>query len=184
MSTSYPWYQTVSDGSLRQGDIFVGFPVFVPNVDSAAIDEFISGKSKVDIDGKRLEMDVIVASQSCDLENNKVKSVVICPVWSLDHIKKVFHWEDDRLENIRKGRQHSWHLVNRSDDPNAEISVVEFRRVYTTTKEILSAFTVKKGSHMRLLPPYREQFSQAFGRYFMRVALPEDIPSFEQPEAV
>jgi hypothetical protein len=28
------------------------------------------------------------------------------------------------------------------------------------------------------MPPYREHLSQAFARYFMRVGLPSDIPSF------
>ena len=35
------------------------------------------------------------------------------------------------------------------------------------------------GWRIRLLPPYRELLSQAFARFFMRVGLPVDIPSFK-----
>ena len=31
---------------------------------------------------------------------------------------------------------------------------------------------------LRLLPPYREHLSQSFARFFMRVGLPIDTPSF------
>jgi hypothetical protein len=33
-------------------------------------------------------------------------------------------------------------------------------------------------TRLRLLPPYREHLSQSFARFFMRVGLPVDIPSF------
>lgn len=184
MSSSYPWYESISDGTLRQGDIFFDFPVFVAKADATVMKKYLSGVSKVNFGGTVLKMNVIVASQSCDLEHDKVKTVILCPVWDLDHVRDKFDWDDEKLENVRTGRENNWHLVNKSDDPEAEMSVIEFRRVYTTTKKMLTMFAEKNGSHVRLMPPYREHFSQAFGRYFMRVALPNDIPTFEQPGTV
>jgi len=34
----------------------------------------------------------------------------------------------------------------------------------------------KRGERLRLLPPHREQLSQAFARFFMRVDLPIELP--------
>jgi hypothetical protein len=34
-------------------------------------------------------------------------------------------------------------------------------------------------SHFLLRSPYLEHFSQTFARYFMRVGLPSDIPSYK-----
>ena len=184
MSNSYPWYESVSDGTLRQGDIFFDFPVFVAKADAAIMRKYLSGESKVNFGGTVLKMNVIVASQSCDLEHDKVKTVILCPIWDLDHVRDKFDWDDEKLENVRTGRENNWHMVHESDDPKAAISVVEFRRVYTTTKKMLLMFVEENDSHARLMPPYREHFSQAFGRYFMRVALPIDIPTFEQSKAV
>ena len=182
MSSYYPWYQSVADGTLRQGDIFFDFPVFVAKADAAVMQKYLSGQSNVNFGGTVLKMNVIVASQSCDLEHDKVKTVVLCPIWDLDHVRNIFGWDDEKLENVRTGRENNWHLVDKSDDPAAVMSIIEFRRVYTTTKKMLMMFADNAGSHVRLLPPYREHFSQAFGRYFMRVALPEDIPTFNPPE--
>jgi hypothetical protein len=183
MPRDYPWYESVTDPTLRQGDIFFDFPVFVAKADASVMKQYLSGKSKVNFGGTVLKMDVVVASQSCDLDHDKVKTVILCPIWDLNHVREKFNWDDEKLENVRTGRENNWHMVHASDDPAAEMSVIEFRRVYTTTKKMLMVFAEKNGSHVRLMPPYREHFSQSFGRYFMRVALPIDIPTFAQPEA-
>lgn len=86
MSIEYPWYESVSDGTLRQGDIFFDFPVFVAKADATVMRRYLSGDSKVNFGGTVLKMNVIVASQSCDLEHDKVKSVILCPIWALNHV--------------------------------------------------------------------------------------------------
>ena len=57
-------------------------------------------------------------------------------------------------------------------------TLVEFSRLFMTSRESLQEFAKSKDSRPRLNPPYREHLSQAFARYFMRVGLPSDIPSF------
>ena len=62
----YPWYEIVRDQSLEQGDILRDFEIldmnkaFSPDVD--------------DYDVVLQTMDVIVLTQSCDIEQNKARS--------------------------------------------------------------------------------------------------------------
>lgn len=58
-------------------------------------------------------------------------------------------------------------------------SIVNFQRVYSIKKELLVEHTQSINQRLRLQPPYREHFSQAFARFFMRVGLPHDLRSFE-----
>ena len=56
--------------------------------------------------------------------------------------------------------------------------MVDFRNVYGVPFGFLEELSASRGERLRLLPPYREHLSQAFARFFMRVGLPTDIPSF------
>ncbi len=38
----------------------------------------------------------------------------------------------------------------------------------------------QRGKRLRLLSPYKEKLAQSFAYYYMRVALPNDIPRFEK----
>ncbi|MBE0478052.1 hypothetical protein IBX65_02895 [Candidatus Aerophobetes bacterium] len=58
-------------------------------------------------------------------------------------------------------------------------TVVDFRSVYSVAFDFIVELAEKRGKRLRLLPPYREHLSQAFARFFMRVGLPMDIPSFK-----
>ncbi len=177
MATDFPWYEIVTDDSLRQGDIFSGYPLLYPDAPPDFIEIYLQGESLPDVPVVPISSSVIIVTQSCDLENKDVDTVVLCPLWSRDEVEKEYGWRKDKLNNIRKGREYQWHMINSSDNPDTEISIVEFQRIYTTSKPALSAFAEKTKQHIRLLPPYREHFSQAFARYFMRVALPDDIPA-------
>lgn len=178
MTSKFPWYEIVSDGSLQQGDIFSDFPVFLPEVSSKAVEDYVEGRPLPDIPIDPIKVSVIVVTQSCDLENKDVETVVLCPIWSATEMKSKFKWGTGKLNNVRKGREFPWHIIKESGSPKLESSIVEFQRIFTTTRQTLEIFDSKKGSHIRLLPPYRENFSQAFARYFMRIALPDEIPPF------
>jgi hypothetical protein len=60
----------------------------------------------------------------------------------------------------------------------SDVSVVDFRRVYSLPLDYFREFAARAGDRVRLLPPYREHIAQAFARFFMRVGLPVDIPPF------
>jgi hypothetical protein len=136
----------------------------------------------------------IVMSQACDLENEKVTNVILCPIHPEDALRP--EWERDMtaanqkptdkawksfLKNLRDGRV--WNLALLEGRPAADAvtpsvprQVVDFQLIYTLPRTFLTVVAgLNPGTRLRLLPPYREHLSQAFARYFMRVGLPEDI---------
>jgi hypothetical protein len=179
----YPWYARVTDAHILQGDIFDGYPVFEPVVTVSDIADAVAGKeSATDIPIKVKMMNVIVLSQSCDLENAKIDSVILCPIWTINDAEASFGTSStevaNRKEQIRRGVEPAMHMLNSDTSIGVPISLVEFKRIYTTPKKALQATANSAGARTRLLPPYREHLSQAFARYFMRVGLPTDIPKF------
>ncbi len=68
-------------------------------------------------------------------------------------------------------------LADAGDGRNA--LVVDFRQIYSLPVAYLRRHAGGLGSRWRLQSPYREHFSQAFARFFMRVGLPTAIPSFK-----
>jgi len=175
---SYPWYQLVDGTSLEQGDILEGCPVFSP-APELAHDFDKLGEPPPEFDYKHL--DVIVMTQSCDLENDKAEEVLLCPVWTqVDYnegqLSKAENWE-----LARKGRFPAYHVLNECllPDFTRDHRIVAFRSVYTMPLAFLRERARAAGSRVRLLPPYREHLAQAFARFFMRIGLPVDIPKFK-----
>ena len=171
----YPWYTVVQGDDLEQGDILESCPVFVPPAD---LDVTINTPNLV---FEWQERDLIVMTQSCDLgkgHEGKTEDVLLCAVWKRSELPPSLS-KDSEMENARKGRFPALHVLAASALPNfeREVRVVDFKRVYS----LPVAFVRKRasgGQRLRLLPPYREHLSQSFARYFMRVGLPIDIPSF------
>ena len=178
MSEEFPWYSVVDGNSLEQGDIFTELPVFVPDVSSELIEEASVEGATPNVPFDTISIDVIVVTQSCDLENDKIDTVILCPIWQIDDLRRVPGFGKDRLESMRKGNDPAWHLINKFDEPERAISAVEFKRIHTIPKQALQNFAAKQDVRVRLRPPYREHLSQSFARYFMRVGLPVGIPSF------
>lgn len=169
-----PWYETITDSThILQGDIIDSCPIYIP-------------LSKKEIKKKRKkilvkEFNIIIMSQSCDLENPKVKLVIVCPVHNLSVFEKTnsFFASDKGKENLRRGNNPGYHLLDESSIEGhiSEYKVVDFRNVYAVPKETLLEL-IEKEERIRLVSPYREHLSQAFARFFMRVGLPSDIPPF------
>jgi len=68
-------------------------------------------------------------------------------------------------------------LADAGDGRNA--LVVDFRQIFSLPVPYLRKHAASLGSRWRLQSPYREHFSQAFARFFMRVGLPAAIPAFK-----
>jgi hypothetical protein len=127
------------------------------------------------------EIDAIVISHSCDLveAHEKVSEVVLCAVWRCAEVPG--HLATPKgMEDARRGNLPSYHMLAPCDlaGLESEVSVVDFRRVYSLPLSYVREFAATVGDRVRLLPPYREHLSQAFARFFMRVGLPLDIPPF------
>lgn len=175
MTESYPWYALASGPGLVQGDILYRCPVLVPASeipeDSVADEDLLLGEV--------LTYDVLVMSQSCDLEQEKLDLVLVCPHWDI----KEFTSQNDYLkskrgkEDLKRGNLPGYHLLGKCELAGweKEARVVDFRSVYSLPYEFLKNLAEKRGERLRLLPPYREHLSQAFARFFMRVGLPVQV---------
>jgi hypothetical protein len=177
----YQWYKDIPvNSSIEQGDIIEKCNILVPNEQhyQAILEERENEIPPVDI----MQIDGIVLSQSCDIENEKIDSIIVCPIWSLKKFitKGNFFSGSRAREDLRQGKFPEYHLLQRFEGdglPN-DFYFVDFHRIYSVPKKFVEAI-IKHKPHKRLLPPYREHLSQSFARYFMRVGLPVDIPKDE-----
>jgi len=117
-------------------------------------------------------------SQTCDITNEKIDSIILCPIIPLKNID-IFQSSKER-ETLRRGNSPAYHLLNKFQTVTLpeDYYVVSFYHIYSVPKKFIEAI-VKNQVRKRLLPPYREHLSQSFARYFMRVGLPSDISSVE-----
>jgi len=171
MSTSerYEWYKVVKDNTLQQGDFFYDCPITMP----------LANPEKEDVEVKVMVYDVVVMSQSCDLEARKVDIVLVCPFFPLSAMKaQGSHFDSSKwLKGVRDGKEPGYHLLNKIpfDGYLQEPFIVEFRNVYGIHLEYLENIARARKDRIRLLPPYKEHLSQSFVRFFMRVGLPIPI---------
>ncbi len=180
----YPWYEFLENSDeIRQGDFIPNCPIFVPptNLNTEEVDQ----GSELDVTMKTLN--AIVLSQSCDLENNKIEIVLVCPYYTLEDFFNGLPLPDrsgngrrKKIESLKQGNLHAYHLLDKDGQHHLEdFSVVDFRNVYGINYEFLRGFSKSISKRQRLLPPYREHLSQAFARFFMRVGLPHDIKGIQ-----
>ena len=176
MSEEFQWYAIVdADDQLLQGDFVESCPVVIPSL------QLLTGAG-TDIDVDVTEYNTVVMSQSCDLEQEKLDLVLVCPVWTLGQFQDANerYKSGKAKEQLRRGNSAGFHLLNecKVEGFERDYLVVDFRNVYGVPFTFLVDLAKDRGKRLRLLPPYREHLSQAFARFFMRVGLPVDIPSF------
>ena len=125
---------------------------------------------------------LLVMTQSCDLAQNKAKSVALCPIYSLEELAKLNtqYSNNKNWEPVRQGRVEGWHMVaGFSGFNNQEALVVDFRQIYSLPISFLKKFIVQANIRRRLKSPYLEHTAQSFARFFMRVGLPLNIEQFK-----
>ena len=97
-----PFWEGIKSGLLAQGDLLPGcsVPVIRPDFDVSSRQPGVPGT--VDVD----EFDLIIMTQSCDLEQKKAPLVACCPVFTLPvyesintEFAKIGEWE-----KVRQGR--------------------------------------------------------------------------------
>ena len=128
------------------------------------------------------EGDLIVVTQSCDLENRKARFVALCQIFQLDEFEKLnpeFKRKGE-WEKVRKGRREGLHLLASPTEPqnNRGALVVDFGLIISLPIDFLIEHAARSGDRWRLQSPFLEHFSQAFARFFMRVGLPSSIPPY------
>lgn len=168
------FWDQIDGSSLSQGDYLpdCNVPIFLdptvgPEPQNIPIDVF----------------NLIVITQSCDLEQSKVRLVAVCPISSIEEFEErnpEFR-KKGRWNEVRKGRMEGLHMLGAQKNPtnNREAFVVDFREIYSLPFEYLVKHATDLGPRWRLKSPFLEHFSQAFARFFMRVGLPSTIPEFD-----
>ena len=167
------WYEKIIKSDLiEQGDLIPNCPIIIPPSN-------ITEDIEVEIDVSLINS--VVLSQSCDLINNKIQIVLVCPYFNLKEFVENLPEQKPKsinksIDNLKKGFLPGYHLLNKSEENGInDYIVVDFRNVYGIHIESLKNIANNIDIRYRLLPPYREHLSQSFARFFMRVGLPQDI---------
>jgi hypothetical protein len=165
------YWETVSGDNLSQGDLLRAckvprLPEIFPNQET----------TQIQLD----QYDLIIATQTCEIEQQKVTVVTLCPVWTLDTFERANPKIRDKWNAVLKGRQEGLHMLSSYDDAsdNRTAFVVDFHFIFSLPLVYLQQHAATLGSRPRLRSPWLEDYSQAFARYFMRVALPCRVPTF------
>ncbi len=118
-------------------------------------------------------------TQSCDLANEKVTDVIVCPHWDIQTAGAMDPGlaKKGAVQQVLKGRFARYLMLAGSADPelSTNVRIVDFGRIFSLPKRFLREFAASQGKRLRLCPPYREHLAQGFARFFMRVGLPQDI---------
>ncbi|MBK7622555.1 MAG: hypothetical protein IPJ14_07800 [Kineosporiaceae bacterium] len=172
------WYEEAVGVGLEQGDIIQGCPV--PSISEVAFP--LPEELEVVVDDRRL----IVLTQTCDLDNNKVDEVLLANLWDYDEyvgevgernpMVKSKKWRKAAVD----GNLPSYVLLPPFEGAvSIGWSLVDFHHLQTLPKAYLSSFVVTTGARLRVRPPYKEHLAQGFARYMMRVGLPSGLEEFE-----
>lgn len=167
----------------EQGDLLFDLPVVTESTIMIDKDD-VKVVSRVD------KVDAVVLTQTCDLANAKLPTVLVA---------RVLPWATFAEAQFKAGNQavKSKGFINallrgelppltllheRTAAPVLPWSVVDFRVVYSIQRSRLDDHVTQPGSkqRLRLLSPYKEHLAQAFARFFMRVGLPHDAAGFSQ----
>jgi hypothetical protein len=177
------WFEVTIGERLLQGDILLGSPTF-----GVARDLQWPLPAGAEIGLNVSVYDVVVMTQSCDLDNEKVEDVLLARLVSWPDVVRAEAQRGNALvqgSKFRKllieGNVPGLSLLHKRDEaPALPWSVVDFRQLFTLPKAFLQQLAATGGSRLRLRSPYREHLAQAFARYFMRVGLPHDARAFEK----
>lgn len=176
----YPWYKIVDKSApLMQGDIIESCPIIIPSTNP--------NKEDINISAEVEKYDIIVLTQSCDLEFKKVELVLVCPVITLSDAEEMYPFfkSTDSKNALREGATPAFHLLNecKMKEIEQDFLIVSFRNVYGVPYELIIKLIKNNQRRLALLPPYREHLAQAFARFFMRVGLPVNIPKFKSKKS-
>ncbi len=160
------WYEVVAGNDLEQGDILPD--LLTPRV---LADLSPDGQPMV----ARSKGHFIVLSQTCDLINDKVPEVLVASIAPYDEFAHTSqHARTTAFQkSVVNGYDIAYFLLPESqDEPALAWSIVDFHHLRLVDKKGCHEHAKNLGQRLRLVSPYKEHFSQAFGRYMMRVALP------------
>ena len=184
MSADYPWYELCSGNRLEQGDFLTDCPVVIP----VRAQELIAHAQNPDIRPQVIVeyYDLIVLTQTCDLDNIKtVGSVTCCARLGWTQYRREVLPADigsnklsSFMSELRTSRKYGLHLLNEWPEQGLDFQVVDFRTVFTLPLEYVQYLAQRAPQRIRLRSPYREHLAHSFAQVYARVALPVDITNF------
>lgn len=174
------WYKTVSSRALEQGDLLRKVPV--PQV--VGVQWPIEDGASV---GVQLAFrDLVVLTQSCDLETDKVDEVLVAVIlsyqqlWVASGATNSFLKSSGWRKSLRQGEQPAYCLLQNLDGTGADhYTIADFHHLYSLPKSYLEEAAERQPGRLRLVAPYREHLAQSFGKYIMRVGLPITLHEFD-----
>lgn len=170
------WYTTAQtkNAQLLQGELIFSCPLVLP------VNNYDQFSDSDDVPADVYDYDVIVMSQSCDLDTKHCSPefVIVCPFDTppayFFRYNKMFKHE--YLDALRTNRAYEFFLLDKcqsSEDKPADYLIVDFRAVHTVPYGVAWR-TAQKGPRIQLKSPYIEYLSHAFARFFSRVAVPDE----------
>lgn len=190
LEQEYPWYRNAeSDEELEQGDFIDDCQVLVPRYTTIETEANMSSNpQKFHAESDEEIRDVIIISQTCDLENRKVDVVHLCPRMPLSQYVEIARKLGKnnqsivaKLNEIRLGRSYRYYMLNACNLPDLsrEFQIVDLGTSFTIPYDVMDQMAKSRGNRICLLSPYKEQLAQAFAFLYMRVALPNPIGIFK-----
>jgi hypothetical protein len=188
------WYDMVAgETPIAQGDLIPACPLLSWKLSQPYPAGGHSEAEFLEQSARAFRADVVVMTQACDLEHDKVSNVVLCPHTPLSTFHR--NWETamqaltqnptakawkNTCQDIADGHVWNHTFLNKWVEGEAhlqpELRVVEFRELFTIPRGFLQELVNnRKEKRLRLRSPYREHLSQAFARFFMRVGLPQPV---------
>src|SRR5207247_4379612 len=139
------WYSIVTCICLELGDF-----CFDCTVVEATFEQPLPETGQVLLYGIAKRYDIIVLTQSCDLLQGKIESVLVCPIWTLNEMIERYGKDlatDNGKEQIRRGNVHGLYMLNVCEETNftAPLRIVSFRQVFSLPFGYVNILTQKVG---------------------------------------
>ena len=169
------WYDVVTTVDLEQGDILRDVSILKPVA--------VVGDTADELDGDVVTLDVVVLTQTCDLEHKKVDHILVAQVLAYDEMAVAEHKRGNQAlssssfrDKLIEGLVPNLALLHEhTDAPPMPWSLANFRVLNTVP---ISTLRLNAEPRLRLVPPYKEYLAQSFARFMMRVGLPLTAHSF------
>jgi len=153
---------------VAQGDLIEDCPLVGLNLTSAPLD-------LNDPATKWWPARVIILTQTCDLAQGKVDSVLVAPVHDAQNLVAAGVLKGTVVrDQLRRHLVFGWYFLPAATAPvQLPESLIDLREVHSVPRIVL-AHLIGGGKRIAsLASPYREHLAQHFAVTYMRVALPE-----------
>ena len=138
LTHEYPWYEIVEEtDELEQGDFIDDFEVLATT--------YIPGETEADMPNYRVKgiarkYNVVVVSQSCDLDAGKIDYVLLCPrIKSSEYIELSKHFGANKLSGRKSEQSASDGILTPTDTAPADLETGVTRYVATNCRNVVAA---------------------------------------------